>query len=71
MFQLFDFNSPIKNSIILFIAIVIVILYVKPKLLNREYKNSYNKCYLPMIIIIISLISYYFFSILKLFYSIR
>jgi len=67
MFQFLDFNSPIKNSIILFIILVIILLSTKPKLLKRNFKNNYNKCYLPILIIILSLSSYYFFSVLKLF----
>ncbi len=69
MFQLFDLNNPIKNSIIFFIISISIILYCKPILLNRKYKNNYNKCYLPIVIIIISVITYYIFSILKLFFT--
>jgi hypothetical protein len=67
MFQLFNLNSPVKNSIILFILLVVILLILKPKLLNREYTNSYNKCYLPILIIVISMFSYYFFSVISLF----
>ena len=69
MFQLFDLNNPIKNSIIFFIISISIILYCKPVLLSRNYKNNYNKCYLPIVIIIISVITYYIFSILKLFFT--
>ena len=69
MFLLFDLNNPIKNSIIFFIISISIILYCKPILLNRKYKNNYNKCYLPIVIIIISVITYYIFSILKLFFT--
>jgi hypothetical protein len=69
MFQLFDLNNPIKNSIIFFIISISIILYCKPVLLSRNYKNNYNKFYLPIVIIIISVITYYIFSILKLFFT--
>ena len=38
MFQFLDFNSPIKNSIILFIILVIILLSTKPKLLKEILK---------------------------------
>ena len=69
MFQFLDFDSPIKNAIILFILLVIILLFTKPKLLKRDFKNNYNKCYLPILIIILSLCSYYLFSVLKLFFG--
>jgi hypothetical protein len=65
MLTLFNLKSPLRNAIILYIILAITIFTFKPKLIQ----NNDNKYLISIIIIIISVISYYIFAILNSFLS--
>lgn len=62
MITLININNPIRSAIILYIIILTIIIIMKPKLIDMDYKE--NKYKFPLIVLIISIISYYIFTII-------
>lgn len=60
MWTLIDLNHPLRSSIVLYLIILSILIVLRPKLVKNEKKRYI----LPIIIIIISTISYYIFAIL-------
>ena len=65
-FKLFNFNNPVKNSIIIYLIFIIIYLAFFKNTLENEKKNKYI---LPIIVISLSILIYYFFIILKIKYT--
>jgi len=61
MWTLIDLNHPLRSSIVLYLIILSILMVLRPKLVKNEKKRYI----LPIIIIIISTISYYIFAILN------
>ena len=67
--------NPIRNAILLYIMLFIFLFVFKPDLIFHRDTNSGNltkkiKCTYPILIILISILSYYIFILLKcVFYS--
>ena len=61
MWTLIDLNHPLRSSIVLYLIILSILIVLRPKLVKNEKKRYI----LPIIIIIISTISYYIFAILN------
>jgi hypothetical protein len=60
MFTLINLNNPLRSAIILYIIILSILFALRPTLI----KNEKHKYILPIIIIMVSTISYYIFAIL-------
>ncbi len=60
MWTLINLNYPLTSAIILYLIILAIVIMIKPKLI----KNKKHKYLLPIVIILISIISYYIFAIL-------
>lgn len=61
MWTLIDLNHPLRSSIVLYLIILSILIVLRPKLVKNEKKRYI----LPIIIIIISTVSYYIFAILN------
>lgn len=61
MITLIDLNHPLRSAITLYIIILAILVVLRPKLI----KNDRHKYILPIIVIIISTISYYIFAMLN------
>jgi hypothetical protein len=64
------FNGAIQNAICLYILLVILLFTMKPNVMNTTDDNgSYKstRCILPIALIIIAIVCYYFFATLQLF----
>ena len=66
------FGGAIQNAICLYVLLVILLFVMKPDILkvgNNESTNELNnkstKCLLPIALIIIAIVSYYFFATLE------
>ncbi len=60
MWSLINLNNPLTSAIILYLIILAIIVVMKPKLI----KNKKHKYIFPIVIIIVSIISYYIFAML-------
>jgi glucose uptake protein GlcU len=63
MFLLINLHNPLRSSIIFYIIILLFLTIFRPKLI----KNKDNKYILPIIVLLISTISYYIFAVLNKF----
>ncbi len=63
MWTIINLKNPLTSAIILYLIILTIIVTMKPKLI----KNKKYKYLLPIVIILISIISYYVFAILNTF----
>lgn len=63
MYTIINIESPIQSAIVLYILLLAIIFMMKPKIV--DVKNRRNKIYLPIIILIVSVISYYIFALLN------
>ena len=64
------FNGAIQNSICLYILLVILLFVMKPNVMNtndNNYSYKSTRCILPIALIIIAIVCYYFFATLELF----
>lgn len=61
MWTLIDLNHPLRSSIALYVIILSVLVVLRPKLI----KNDRHRYILPIVVIIISTISYYIFAMLN------
>lgn len=70
MFTLINVEYPMRSAITLYLIILILIYFFRPNLwkqFNNDESNQ-NKYVLPIIIMIISIISYYIFLTLNSFF---
>jgi hypothetical protein len=65
--KIFNLDSPIKNSIIVYIIIIVIyIIFIQ----NIYKKQTEDKKYLlPVIVITISILIYYVFKSLQIYYT--
>ena len=63
MFTFISLEHPIRSAIILYLIILAAIVIFRPKLIKNG-NSVKNKYILPIVIIIISVVSYYIFAIL-------
>tara|TARA_Y200000002_G_C22070854_1_gene410501 strand:- start:268 stop:474 length:207 start_codon:yes stop_codon:yes gene_type:complete len=66
------FGGAIQNAIFLYIILVIVLFILKPKLLEQKDQNGKQnsaRCILPIALVIIAIVCYYFFASIELHYS--
>jgi len=65
--KIFNLDSPIKNSIIVYIIIIVIyIIFIQ----NIYKKQTEDKKYLlPVIVITISILIYYIFKSLQIYYT--
>ena len=61
MLTLININHPLRSSIILYLIILSILAVLRPKLI----KNDKHKYILPIVVVIISTISYYIFATLN------
>ncbi len=61
MWTLINLDHPLRSSIILYLIIISLLAVLRPKLI----KNDKHKYILPIVVIIVSMISYYIFAILN------
>ena len=67
MYSFIDFDSPIRSAIVLYFFLLVVLFFFRPRLL--EYNDEKGKCALPIVILIVSIISYYIFAVISSFRS--
>lgn len=60
MYTLINPQNPLQNAIIFYIIIIALILMFKPDLMEDN-----NKYRLPLIIIIVSIMTYYIFALIS------
>ena len=68
-------NNPIRNSIIVYLIIVAIIIYIKPRIMFdsdnkiKLFGLSNKKTIFPLCLVscIIAIVTYYFFSLLRIF----
>ena len=65
MFTLINLDYPLQSAIVLYIIIILIVFIFRPKLI-KENKNKYI---LPIIIIVISIFSYFLFATTQWFNS--
>jgi len=63
MFTIISLEHPIRSSIILYLIILALIMIFRPNLITG--KNKKHKYILPIVIIAVSMISYYIFALLN------
>lgn len=61
MYTLINPRNPLQNAIIFYIIIIALILMFKPDL-TEDHNNKYR---LPLIIIMVSIMTYYIFALLS------
>jgi hypothetical protein len=63
------FNGAVQNAICLYILLVILLFVMKPNVMNTDVTDSYKstRCILPIALIIIAIVCYYFFATLEWF----
>ena len=62
------FGSAIQNAICLYILLVVLLFVLKPQLLELKDENGNSKstkCVLPVALIIIAIVCYYFFATIE------
>ena len=63
------FSNAIQNAICLYILLVILLFFIRPDVMkvNKNEVNNYKstRCLLPIALIIIAIVSYYFFATLE------
>lgn len=61
MFTLINLDHPLRSSIILYLIILSILAILRPKLI----KNDKHRYILPIVVVIISTVSYYIFATLN------
>ena len=63
------FNNAIQNAICLYILLVILLFFIRPDVMkvnkNEEHSYKSTRCLLPIALIIIAIVCYYFFATLE------
>jgi uncharacterized oligopeptide transporter (OPT) family protein len=65
--KIFNLDSPIKNSIIVYIIIIVIYIIFIQNIYKKETKDK--KYLLPVIVITISILIYYVFKSLQIYYT--
>lgn len=65
--KIFNLDSPIKNSIIVYIFIILIYIVFIQNIYKKEIEN--RKYILPLIVITISILIYYIFKSLQIYYT--
>mgnify|MGYP001341451915 CR=1 FL=1 len=60
-------STSIKYAIIIYIILIILIIFLKPKIINVDTENPCKKYILPLIGIIGAVISYYLVTLYSLY----
>jgi hypothetical protein len=61
MYTLINLNHPLRSSIILYLIILAIIVVYRPELI----KNKKSKFMAPVVILLVSILSYYIFAMLS------
>lgn len=61
MYTLINLNHPLRSSIILYLIILAIIVVYRPELI----KNKKHKFMAPVVILLVSILSYYIFAMLN------
>jgi len=65
--KIFNLDSPIKNSIIVYIIIIVIYIIFIQNIYKKETEDK--KYLLPVIVITISILIYYIFKSLQIYYT--